>query len=144
MAALPARAFTPGLKAGALARIPVASVGVTTPSGASPEDAFWRRPAPDQPPTEPTGQPTDPTGGVHGSGQVTPGYAGPPPTVPPPPGWRPPVHLRMPPPRQLPPQDMTTIDNAEQQAQRLTYGVGVVAATVLVILTCLLCARVIF
>ncbi|MCI4064142.1 hypothetical protein MRQ36_16645 [Micromonospora sp. R77] len=114
---------------------------MTTPSGASPEDEFWRRPAPEQ---QPAAAGEAPAGGVPGSGPVAPGYAGPPRTVPPPPGWRPPVHLRVPPPRQLPPQDMAAIDSAEQQAQRLTYGVGAVAAAVLVILTCLLCSRLLF
>ncbi|RZU73126.1 hypothetical protein EV384_1523 [Micromonospora kangleipakensis] len=36
------------------------------------------------------------------------------------------------------------MDGAEQQAERLTYGVGAVAAVVLVLLVCLLCSRVIF
>ncbi|SCL44844.1 hypothetical protein GA0070604_0636 [Micromonospora eburnea] len=39
---------------------------------------------------------------------------------------------------------MTVIDQAEQRSQRLTYGIGTVAGVVLVILTCLLCSRVIF
>ncbi|SCG43877.1 hypothetical protein GA0070613_1150 [Micromonospora inositola] len=134
----------------------VASDGVTTPSGASPGDEFWRRP-PDQPPTDGTSQPTagqvgagaggpmaGPGPGAAGAGAGPGGYTGPPPTVPPPPGWRPPVHVQVPPPRQLPPQDMAGMDSAEQQAQRLTYGVGVVAAVVLVLLVCLLCSRVIF
>lgn len=36
------------------------------------------------------------------------------------------------------------MDRAEQQAQRLTYGFGAVTAVVLVLLTCLLCSRVLF
>ncbi|SBT54417.1 hypothetical protein GA0070621_5407 [Micromonospora narathiwatensis] len=39
---------------------------------------------------------------------------------------------------------MAAMDQAEQQSQRLTYGIGAVAGVVLVILTCLLCSRVIF
>ncbi|MEU3452038.1 hypothetical protein ABZ671_00145 [Micromonospora sp. NPDC006766] len=109
---------------------------MTTPSG-TPDDEFWRRPTPDQP-----------KGGVDsgqpGSGVPGSGYSGPPPTTPPPPGWRPPVHVRPAPPRQLPPQDMAAMDRTEQRAQRLTYGIGAVAGVVLVILTCLLCSRVIF
>ncbi|MFJ1538074.1 hypothetical protein ACIODS_05975 [Micromonospora chalcea] len=72
------------------------------------------------------------------------GYAGPPPSTPPPPGWRPPVHVQPAPPRRLPPQDMAAMDQAEQRAQRLTYGVGAVVAVVLVLLTCLLCSRLLF
>ncbi|MFC0029083.1 hypothetical protein ACFFMM_06045 [Micromonospora chaiyaphumensis] len=72
------------------------------------------------------------------------GYAGPPPTVPPPPGWRPPVHVQPTPPRRLPPQDMAAMDQAEGQAQRLTYGIGAVVGVVLVLLTCLLCSRLLF
>ncbi|MGW5671467.1 hypothetical protein, partial [Micromonospora sp. NPDC003776] len=78
-------------------------------------------------------------------GTATPaGYTGPPPTNPPPPGWRPPVYVQAPPPRRLPGQDMAAMDRAEQQAQRVTYGFGAVAAVVLVLLMCLLCSRVIF
>ncbi len=54
------------------------------------------------------------------------------------------MHVRPAPPRRLPAQDMDGMDRAEQQAQRLTYGIGAVAGVVLVILTCLLCSRVIF
>lgn len=81
--------------------------------------------------------------GASGGGPPS-GYAGPPPSTPPPPGWRPPVHVQPAPPRSLPPQDMAAMDQAEQRAQRLTYGVGAVVAVVLVLLTCLLCSRVLF
>jgi hypothetical protein len=203
-AAGPATVASTGRRAAAL----VASVDVTTPSGAHPEDDFWRRPTPDRPTTgnaaEPVpdfperpiagnsgepgtdlpeqprngipaggpavprvdghrdraepGQPVSPWSrpaqpdpgsgagqpGGTGQGRAAGGYAGPPPTTPPPAGWRPPVHVQVPPPRRLPPQDMTAMDNAEQQSQRLTYGVGAVAGIVLVILICLLCSRVLF
>lgn len=36
------------------------------------------------------------------------------------------------------------MDNAEQRAQRLTFGIGTVAGAVLVVLLCLLCSRLIF
>ncbi|WP_200215328.1 hypothetical protein [Micromonospora coerulea] len=126
---------------------------MTTPSGASPEDDYWRRP-PDQSPPDGTVQPAEGPGaggpasgadvGGPGAGARQSGYSGPPPTTPPPPGWRPPIHVQVPPPRQLPPQDMAGLDQGEQRAQRLTYGFGAVAAVVLVLLTCLLCSRVIF
>jgi hypothetical protein len=180
----------------------VASDGVTTPSGGSPEDEFWQRPTPDLPaPESDGGQPEErapldsgaarsdatraggagpgveqagspwsspgqadnpwarpgpgagpdpadggsrPAGGWSGYAVNPGGYTGPPPTTPPPLGWRPPVYVQAPPPRRLPAQDMATMDKAEQQAQRLTYSFGAVAAVVLVLLTCLLCGRLIF
>ncbi|MGJ3229951.1 hypothetical protein ACQEUV_32150 [Micromonospora aurantiaca (nom. illeg.)] len=82
--------------------------------------------------------------GSPGGGPLPSGYAGPPPSTPPPPGWRPPVHVQPSPPRRLPPQDMAAMDQAEQRAQRLTYGIGAAVAVVLVLLTCLLCSRVLF
>ncbi|MFG2099261.1 hypothetical protein ACGFJ5_01535 [Micromonospora echinaurantiaca] len=115
---------------------------MTTPSSGSFPDDQWRRPdagaegSPTQPPATPSGPAHPPPTAA--------GYAGPPPTVPPPAGWRPPVHLQPPPPRPLPPQDMVGLDAAEQRAQRVTWGVGVVAGVVLVVLCCLLCSRVLF
>ncbi len=182
-----------GRPAGAL----VASDGVTTPSGGSPDDETWRRP--EQPATggeNASGAvPPEADGRIHtagtdagdadtpeaagnaspwsreaatdspwarpeaaggwtvaggawpgppGGGTPASGYAGPPPSTPPPPGWRPPVHVQPSPPRRLPPQDMAAMDQAEQRAQRLTYGIGAAVAVVLVLLTCLLCSRVLF
>ncbi|MGW3792939.1 hypothetical protein ACWD8I_17500 [Micromonospora arida] len=121
---------------------------MTTPSGGSAPDDYWRRPDTgddavgttsenDGPP--PAGQTGPaPTGGTSS------GYAGPPPSVPPPAGWRPPVHLQPAAPRQLPPQDMAGLDAAEQRSQRVTYGFGAAAGVVLLVLLCLLCSRVIF
>ncbi|MEU1681997.1 hypothetical protein ABZ422_23335 [Micromonospora zamorensis] len=138
---------------------------MTTPSGGSTPDDYWRRPGtgadavPNHPPTTPPSGPTNPPPsgptGPPQSGYAGPppsvpagpspsGYAGPPPSVPPPSGWRPPVHLQPAPPRRLPPQDMADLDAAEQRSQRVTYGFGAAAAVVLVVLFCLLCSRVIF
>ncbi|MFF5177330.1 hypothetical protein ACFY2Q_04795 [Micromonospora sp. NPDC000316] len=106
---------------------------MTTPSGGSTPDDYWRRPGAgdgekaEQPPAAPPRA-----------------YPGPPPSVPPPAGWRPPVHLQPAPPRRLPPQDMADLDIAEQRSQRVTYGFGAAAAVVLVFLVCLLCSRIIF
>ncbi|WP_141907822.1 hypothetical protein [Micromonospora sp. A202] len=138
---------------------------MTTPSGGSTPDDYWRRPGtgadavPNHPPATPPSGPTNPPQSGHAdpapSGYAGPppsvptgppasGYAGPPPSVPPPSGWRPPVHLQPAPPRRLPPQDMAELDAAEQRSQRVTYGFGAAAAVVLVVLFCLLCSRVIF
>lgn len=115
-----------------------------------PGDEFWRRPTspPDESPTSPhraaphdasTGHATAQPG--HGS---PPPYSGPPPTTAPPPGWRPPVHVQPPPPRQLPPQDLSRLDADERSARTLTYGVGIAAAAVFVVVFCLVCSRFLF
>jgi len=44
----------------------------------------------------------------------------------------------------LAPQDIDKIEAKEKDARTLTYGVGLVAAAVLVVLSCLLCSRVLF
>lgn len=44
----------------------------------------------------------------------------------------------------MPAQDMDVLDEAEGSARTVTYGVGLVAAAIGVILMCLLCARVFF
>jgi hypothetical protein len=71
-------------------------------------------------------------------------YQGPPPTQPPPAGWRPPVHMEPLPPRPLAPQDLDAIDASEKDARTLTYGIGLVAGAVFLVVSCLLCARVLF
>ncbi|RKN23788.1 hypothetical protein D7147_01740 [Micromonospora musae] len=138
---------------GRVRRALVASDGVTTPSGGSSPDDFWRRPPsggeglPDRATAPITGDGTPPAGGAAPGANVGPGgatyggYTGPPPSTPPPAGWRPPIHLQPAAPRSLPPQDMAALDQAEQRAQRVTYSIGAVAAVVLVILVCLLCSR---
>jgi hypothetical protein len=73
-----------------------------------------------------------------------PAYSGPPRTSPPPPGWRPPVVAQPPTPRELPAQNIDRLDEAEGSARTVTYGVGMVAGAIALILMCLLCARVIF
>jgi hypothetical protein len=113
-------------------------VNVSAPTGPSDDDAFWRRPeqdAPDSPGLrrpEPDATPAPPA------------YNGPPRVPPPNPGWRPPVVAQPPPPRSLPGQDMDALDEAEGSARTVTYGVGMVAAAILVIVTCLLCSRLLF
>ena len=49
-----------------------------------------------------------------------------------------------PPPRTMPHQDMDALDEAEGSARTVTYGVGLVAGAIALILMCLLCARAIF
>ncbi|GAA4146162.1 hypothetical protein GCM10022251_07510 [Phytohabitans flavus] len=107
---------------------------MTTRNGGPADDEFWRRPAdgapspPEPPPAEPPAQP----------------YPGPPPSAPPPRGWRPPVVLQPSAPRELPRQDDAGIEEEERNARTLTYGIGMIAAAVLVVVICLLCSRVLF
>jgi hypothetical protein len=109
---------------------------VTTPTGDP--DAFWRRPTDDTPPAAQENAQDEP------AQSDAPEYPGPPPTTPPPAGWRPPMEVRPAPPRELPPQDHTALDNEEQSARTITYGIGMVAGAILLIVVCALCSRVVF
>lgn len=71
----------------------------------------------------------------------TTGYAGPPPTVVPPRGWRPPAVVAPHSPRELPYQDYDAIDAAEGRARTRTYGVGLVAGAIILIMLCVVCGR---
>ncbi|RKR88694.1 hypothetical protein BDK92_3024 [Micromonospora pisi] len=82
--------------------------------------------------------PVEATGGAPG------GYPGPPQAAVPPPGWRPPVQVQPAPPRPLPGQDIPAVEAAEASARTLTYGVGLIAGAVLLVVMCLLCSRVLF
>jgi hypothetical protein len=44
----------------------------------------------------------------------------------------------------MPAQDMDAVDEEEGSARTVTYGIGLVAGAIAVILMCLLCARVLF
>jgi hypothetical protein len=126
---MPAPARTPAPTA-------VPSVNVSSPTGVPDDDAYWQRPDPDS--AQPGPPPAAP--------QPDPGstYPGPPRMSPPPGQWRPPTISQSPAPRVLPPQDMDALDDAEGSARTVTYGVGLVAGAIALILMCLLCARVIF
>lgn len=113
----------------------VPSVNVSSPTGAPDDDAYWQRPDPAAtPPPAPARRPEPPA----------PTYAGPPTTPSPSPHWRPPTIATPPPPRALPPQDMDALDEAEGSARTVTYGIGLVAGAIALILMCLLCARALF
>ncbi|MBO4207378.1 translation initiation factor 2 [Micromonospora echinofusca] len=110
-----------------------------------PDDSYWRRPAADagDPGAGPSA-PAPPPGPVPPAGQPAPGYPGPPTAPPPAADWRPPVHLRPAPPRRLPAQDPGRLDDAERSARTVTYGVGLIAGAVALVLICLLCSRLVF
>jgi hypothetical protein len=95
-----------------------------------PDDQYWRGQA-DTPASTPAQRPD-------------PEYAGPPTMTPPPPAWQPQRIVEPAPPRRLPPQDHAAIDADEARARTLTYGVGILAGAVLVILLCALCGRLLF
>ena len=111
-------------------------MNVSAPTG-SDDDAYWQRPDSEPGPFG-AGRPVPP------APNPAPTYQGPPRTPPPSAQWRPPVVAKPPPPRSMPGQDIDALDEAEGSARTLTYGIGLVAGAVALILMCLLCARVIF
>lgn len=117
----------------------VASEAVTTRNGDPVDDSPWRRPGTDGPAEGSRLNADTETPPATG-----PAYPGPPPAAAPPTGWRPPVVVHPAPPRQLPAQDLPAVEAEEASARTLTYGIGMVAAAVLVVVTCLLCSRVLF
>jgi hypothetical protein len=52
--------------------------------------------------------------------------------------------VQPPSPRQLPAQDANGIEAEERSARTVTYGVGMIAGAVLLIVICLLCSRALF
>lgn len=110
-------------------------MNVSSPTGVPDDDAYWQRPDPESATPPPAPRPDPAPGG---------GYQGPPTAGPPSPHWRPPTFAQPPPPRTLPAQDMDALDEAEGAARTVTYGVGMVAGAIAVILICLLCARALF
>ncbi|OJF15694.1 translation initiation factor 2 [Couchioplanes caeruleus] len=112
-------------------------MNVRAPTG-SDDDAYWRRP--DAAAGDPFGaeRPTAPPE------PRPPAYEGPPRPAPASPLWRPPVVSEPPPPRSMPAQDMEALDESEGAARTITYGVGLVAGAIALIVMFLLCARAIF
>jgi hypothetical protein len=112
-------------------------VNVSSPTGVPDDDAYWKRPDPDSAaptPTHPAPAPPD----------AGPRYQGPPRPGPASPHWRPPTIATPPAARTMPAQDMDALDEAEGSARTVTYGVGLVAGAIAVILMCLLCGRFLF
>ncbi len=101
-----------------------------------PDDAYWQRP---DPAAESLGRPEPAPAAPEPIG-----YAGPPRADPPPAGWRPPTIANPPPPRSLPRQDDDALDEAEGAARTVTYGIGLVAGAIVLVVVCLLCSRLIF
>jgi len=101
------------------------------------DDLQWRRP--------PGGASTPTPGNAPAAEQPSgpPTYPGPPRTVPPPAGWRPRLVVQPQPPRRLPPQDLAALDAQEREARTITYGIGMIAGAVLLVVLLILCGRVI-
>lgn len=112
-------------------------MNVTSPTGRPDDDAYWQRPDPDLPAP-------DPAPSAKPAPDPSTSYQGPPRTSQPSPLWRPPTIAQPPPPRAMPAQDMDALDEAEGSARTVTYGVGLVAGAIALILMCLFCARAIF
>jgi hypothetical protein len=110
-------------------------VNVSSPNGVPDDDVYWQRPDPDAP--KPDAAPTP-------EPDTAQSYQGPPRQSPPSADWRPPTIAQPPPPRRLPPQNMEALDDAEGSARTVTYGIGMVAGAIALILMCLLCARMLF
>jgi hypothetical protein len=113
----------------ALGRHLVGSVGAVTNADRA-DDAYWRRPpnGAAAPRREPAAAPE-------------PRYEPPPPSTPPPPGWRPQVVVPTAPPREMPVQQHAVLDEQERAARTITYGVGLVAGAVVLVLIIVVCAR---
>ena len=120
------------------------SVGtVTTQPGPVPspysqqgsDEQLWRRPpeAANQPPPA-AATPSRPATA----------YSGPPPTISAGPNWRPRTLIQVPAAHKLPPQDDTALDEQDRSARTVTYGVGMVAGAVALIVLIVLCGRIVF
>lgn len=97
------------------------------------DEQLWRR-HPDGAGAE-TPQPSTPP--------VTP-YDGPPPTVFAGPDWRPRTLIQVPAARTLPEQDDAEVDQQERSARTVSYGVGMLAGAIVVIVLIVLCGRIVF
>jgi hypothetical protein len=111
-----------------------------TSSGANPggypaqawDEQQWRRPTAGPESVAPPAPATDPV------------YTGPPRAGAAAAMWRPRTVLQVPPARRLPPQDDAVIDGHEHRARTVTYGVGMIAGAVALIVLIVLCGRVLF
>jgi hypothetical protein len=105
------------------------------------DDLQWRRPSGADAGHDAPGEPTQ---GRAPQPDPRPQYTGPPRSTPPPAHWHPRTLIQAPPPRQLPRQDPGQLDAREREARTITYGVGMVAGAVLLIVLFVLCGRALF
>ncbi|MGW4466856.1 hypothetical protein [Micromonospora sp. NPDC004704] len=127
-----------------------ASALYSAPVGTPPPSPFAGGPAGAPPAVPPAPYFGSPQGGAFGPPQGVPGgsgpggYPGPPQSAVPAPGWRPPVHVQPAPPRPLPPQNVPALEAQEASARTVTYGIGLIAGAILLVVMCLLCSRLLF
>jgi hypothetical protein len=125
---------TCGRQVGSVEDVTMPQVPGPVPSPYSPQgsdEQLWRRPA-GEPPS--VSAPTEPAAT----------YTGPPPMISAGPHWRPRTLIQVPSARALPPQDDAVLDEQERSARTVTYGVGMVAGAIALIVLIVLCGRVIF
>jgi hypothetical protein len=100
------------------------------------DDLQWRRPV--------GGDGAERPDAGNATGNTGPAYQGPPRGMPPSPEWRPRTLIQVPAPRTLPAQDTGALDAEEKAARTTTYGVGMVAGAVLLVVLFVLCGRALF
>jgi hypothetical protein len=99
------------------------------------DEQMWRRPADGSggtPPPYPAAAKSAST------------YAGPPPTIPASKEWRPRTLIQVPAARSLPPQTDAVLDEQERSQRTVTYGVGMMAGAIALIVLFVLCGRALF
>jgi hypothetical protein len=101
------------------------------------DDLQWRRPVGGDPMADRYAEP-----GL--DAPAVPEYAGPPRATPPPADWRPRTLIQVPAPRVLPEQNLSGLDAEEKTARTTTYGVGMIAGAVLLVVLFILCGRALF
>jgi hypothetical protein len=107
------------------------------------DDLQWRRPVGGQAGGE-VGRDRPDAAAEPAGASTVPAYQGPPRSTPPPAEWRPRTLIQVPAPRVLPAQDTAALDAEEKAARTTTYGVGMVAGAVLLIVLFVLCGRALF
>ena len=100
------------------------------------DEQVWRRPA------DGTGSYAPPASAVPVNPAST--YTGPPPTMPVSANWRPQMLIQVPEAHTLPAQDDTALDEQDRAARTVTYGVGMLAGAIALLVLIVLCGRVLF
>ncbi|CAM3495285.1 hypothetical protein [Stackebrandtia soli] len=78
---------------------------------------------------------------MNDAAQSSAAYTGPPTNVRPPAGWKVPEVVRVAPPRELPEQDPAAINEAETRATTLTYGMGILFGSLMLVVLIVVLAR---
>jgi hypothetical protein len=100
------------------------------------DEQVWRRPA------DGTGSYAPPVSAAPAKEAST--YAGPPQTVPASANWRPQMLIQVPEAHSLPAQDDAALDEQDRAARTVTYGVGMLAGAIALLVLIVLCGRILF